>query len=166
MTFAASFLAEFEHEAATTRTLLAVAPPAKFAWSPHVRSMTLGRLVVHLASNPGWIPGIIQEPSFDTAPGGVEMKEPDLTTTEAVLATFDACVAQASAAISDLADSTLGDSWSLLANGQVLLTMPRAAVLRTFGISHLIHHRGQLCVYLRLLDVKLPSVYGPTADGV
>jgi uncharacterized damage-inducible protein DinB len=157
--------AEFEHEMPLTRTTLARTPANRAAWRPHPKSMSFGELAMHVADAPGWMATALNTTQFDFAPLGAPPHQPTpFTTTEAVLALFDQNVAKARAALAAAQDDQLSVPWSLLAGGKVLFTMPRLAVLRDFGFNHIVHHRAQLGLYLRLNDLPVPSVYGPTAD--
>jgi uncharacterized damage-inducible protein DinB len=161
-----SLLPEFDHEMATTRRVLERVPEADAAWAPHARSMTLGRLASHVAEIPGWVGGIVGADSLDAAPvGGAPYRIPGFESRAALLEQFDRNVASARAAIAGASDERLREPWSLKRAGETLFTLPRTAVLRTFFMNHLIHHRGQLTVYLRLRDVPLPIVYGDSADS-
>jgi uncharacterized damage-inducible protein DinB len=165
MTLAQSLLPEFDHEMATTRNLLARVPEDRAAWKPHERSTGLGDLAAHVAQLSAMPVLVMSQEEVDMAPadeGGY--KPPRFTTTAALLETFDANVARARAAIAGAADEAMGVTWALKAGGHTIFSMPRVAVLRSFVMNHIIHHRGQLSVYLRLNDVPLPSIYGPTAD--
>ncbi|HEX7086970.1 MAG TPA: DinB family protein [Vicinamibacterales bacterium] len=155
-------LAELDREMGATRRVLSRVPDASFDWTPHPRSRSLGGLATHVAELPGWIAHIIEEPSFDLAcvPAAPRM-DPDRA---AVLARFEHEAARARRAVCAAVDTRLLETWSLLRDGRVLLTAPRIVAVRTEGLYHLVHHRGQLGVYLRLLGVPLPPVYGPTAD--
>jgi uncharacterized damage-inducible protein DinB len=165
MAFAQHFLPEFDHEMATTRTLLERVPEDRATWRPHAKSMTLGDLAAHVGTIPGYGTGVITRTEVDMNPPGGPAYTPARFTTKAeLLATFDKKVAEARAAIAGAADDAFSVPWSLKSGGQTIFTVPRAGALRTFMMSHIIHHRGQLSVYLRLLDVPLPSIYGPTAD--
>ena len=155
-------LAELAHEMATTRRLLERAPDAKFGWKPHEKSMTLGRLTGHIAELPGWIGSIVAKPGFDF--GGGDYKPLAPATTTELLAAFDKHVVLATEALKPLTDKALMETWRLTKGGQLIMEMPRVGVVRTLLLNHVIHHRGQLSVYLRLLNVPLPSIYGPTAD--
>jgi uncharacterized damage-inducible protein DinB len=155
-------LAELTHEMATTRRLLERAPDTKFGWKPHDKSMTLGRLTGHIAELPGWIATIVDKPGFDFAGGEYKPFAP--TSTTDLLTTFDKHVAVAAEALKPLTDTALMESWRLTKQGQLIMEMPRIGVARTLLLNHIIHHRGQLSVYLRLLNVPLPSIYGPSAD--
>ncbi|HEV2500059.1 MAG TPA: DinB family protein [Terriglobia bacterium] len=159
------FLPEFDIEMKKTRVCLERAPEDKFSWKPHGKSMPLGRLVSHLADIPNYGTVTITLDSLDLAPpGGEPRKTPQHTTRQALLDAFDKNVAEARAAITAASDMSLQQMWTLSAGGKTIFTLPRAAVLRTFMLSHLIHHRAQLGVYLRLNDVPVPSIYGPSAD--
>jgi len=157
--------AEFEHEMALTRKTLERTPAARANWRPHPKSMTFGELAAHVADAPEWMATTLTTQQFDFAPPGAPpCQQPQFTTVAALLATFDANVAKARAALTVATDDQLGVPWSLLTGGKVLFTMPRATVLRSFGFNHIIHHRAQLGLYLRLNDLPVPSIYGPTAD--
>jgi uncharacterized damage-inducible protein DinB len=161
-----SILPEFEHEMATTRLMLERVPTASATWKPHPKSRSLGELAIHIAALPHWVTWILESDSFDTAPpGGDAYSAPKFMTVEGAVATLDENVAKARRAIAAASDADLMKPWSLKHAGKTSFTMPRVSVLRTFLLNHMIHHRGQLSVYLRLRDVPLPSVYGPTADG-
>ena len=154
-------LAEYDQEIATTRRLLERVPAKDAAWKPHAKSAALGDLAVHVATIPGWIAPTLRLAELDLStvpPPG------PFATVEALLAVFDASAAEGRAAIAQASDADFAAPWSLRSGGQTYFTLPRAAVLRSFVLSHLIHHRAQLGVYLRLRDVPLPSSYGPTAD--
>lgn len=162
---AAAFLAEFDHEWATTRTLVALAPPAKLAWKPHSKSMSLGDLVTHLTNIPTWVERTLRLTELDLAPlGGPAYVPPKVQSVADTLKAFDANVSAARAVIAATNDADFHVPWTLKKGGVALFTLPRAACLRSFVFNHMIHHRGQYTVYLRLCDVALPSVYGPTAD--
>ncbi|MGC2697525.1 MAG: DinB family protein [Candidatus Angelobacter sp.] len=152
---------EFDHEMANTRKSLERVPDNKLSFKPHARSMTLGGLATHLATINHWTEAILGVDSFDvsTAP-----PTPELKTMAEVLAAFDKNAAAARKAIAGATDAQLMKPWALLSKGQTIFTLPRAAVLRSFILSHTIHHRAQLGVYLRLNDIAVPSIYGPSAD--
>jgi uncharacterized damage-inducible protein DinB len=161
MTISEALLPEYDHEMATTRRLLELVPEARFEWRPHERSMTIGKLAGHLAGIPFWCTATLEatELDLDTMPA------PATPATRAdLLAAFDAKVAKARAGLSAASDPELLVPWTLKKGGQVFFTMPRISVIRSFVMNHSIHHRGQLSVYLRLNDVPLPPIYGPTAD--
>ena len=154
-------LPEFNQEAATTRLLLERIPAKSAGWRPHPKSASLGNLAVHVANLASWLGLSLTTTELDLA---VAPPPAPFTTTEALLATFDANVAGSRAALAAAADADYAVPWSLKSGEQVFLTLPRAVIVRSFALSHLIHHRAQLGVYLRLLDVPLPPSYGPTAD--
>jgi uncharacterized damage-inducible protein DinB len=164
MSIGASMLPEFDHEMANTRKTLERVPDDKFAWKPHEKSSAMGALAQHLGNIPGWVGITLEQDSFDTAPDGQPVKQEPLGSTAAILETFDKNVAKASEAIAAVKDERLFTTWSLLANGRAVLTMPRIACLRSFVLNHSIHHRAQLGVYLRRNDIPVPSIYGPSAD--
>lgn len=165
MSIAQSMLPEFDHEMALTRKTLERAPEDKYDYKPHEKSMSMGALVGHLAESPGWAKPTCDADSFDVAPKDGPKWEPFIAKTKAEgLAKFDAAVAEARAAIADCSDEAMMAPWSLLAAGETKFTMPRMAVLRSMIFNHNVHHRAQLGVYLRLNDVPVPSIYGPSAD--
>ncbi len=165
MPIAQALLPEFDHEMATTRSLLERVPEDRAGFKPHEKSTALGALAAHIANLVSLAPRIVSLTEVDmNPPGGPGFKPPQLTTTAALLASFDANVAQAREAIAGASDEELMVTWTLRNGGHTIFAMPRAAVLRTMVMNHVIHHRGQLSVYLRLNDVPLPSIYGPTAD--
>ena len=159
MSIAEDLLPEFQQEMATTRRLLERVPTAKGQWKPHPKSFALGHLAQLVAWMPGWIASALRNTELDLA------ASPGYTfeSTETLVAMFDRNVLDTDAALRSAKDSDFGVIWSLKRGPQVLFSSPRSAVVR-LHISHLIHHRGQLTVYLRLLDVPLPMIYGPTAD--
>jgi uncharacterized damage-inducible protein DinB len=159
-----ALLPEFDHEMASTRTLLERVPSDP-AWKPHAKSMTLGRLATHIAELPVWAGVTLTSTELDfNPPGGSQYQSPTYSDTPALVKLFDENVKNARAAISATSDPDMMVGWTLKNNGEALFTMPRVAVLRSFVMNHMIHHRAQLGVYLRLKDVPLPSMYGPTAD--
>ncbi len=158
-----SLLAEFDHEMGTTRRLLERLPQDRLAWRPHAKSWTLGELATHLGSIPNWGARILTGDSFDLVLAE-SMPRPEAKPSRAeALAFFDAS-AKATRALMDRTDAEYMGRWTLKRGGQEVFSMPRVAVFRSFVLSHSIHHRGQLSVYLRLNDVPLPPMYGPTAD--
>jgi uncharacterized damage-inducible protein DinB len=154
-------LAELDHELSTTRKLLTRIPDGKLAWKPHERSMSLGGLGKHLAHLLTWTPFILDRLELDLADAPLTLGEP--ASLEEILSLFDASRSAARAALAKT-DAELGALWLLKRNGRELFTMPRLSAYRSFVVNHLIHHRGQLSVYLRLNDVPVPAIYGPTAD--
>jgi uncharacterized damage-inducible protein DinB len=151
--------AEFDLEMASTRKLLERVPSEKGTWKPHVKSFPLAHLAQLVSSIPSWITRTLREPDLDLSKSAGYSIQP----TEDLLATFDKNVKDARVALESVTDSALDVPWSLKMGDRVLFTTPRGMVTRQH-LSHLIHHRGQLTVYLRLIDVPLPSIYGPTAD--
>ena len=165
MALNAALLPEFDQEMANTRKTLERVPDNKFSWKPHEKSGAMGWLAGHVANIVGWTSFTLQQDSLDLAPGGVQMQPPPAPkNNKELLAEFDKNVKDARSALSAATDAQLMKPWSLLNNGNVLMTMPKAAVLRTFVMNHLIHHRAQLGVYLRLNNVPVPATYGPSAD--
>ncbi len=162
MTIAQSLLSEFDKEMATTRKLLERVPEAKAGWTPHAKSTPLGKLAVHLASLPNWIPRIEQHDLFD--PAMQKIATADFSTTAALVEMFDRNVAAARDALQKLDDTRMSQTFTFQRGGKTIFALPRATAIRTLAMNHHIHHRGQLSVYLRLNDVPLPSMYGPTAD--
>lgn len=152
-------LAEFSREMASTRRLLERVPTGKGTWKPHEKSFSLGHLAQLVAGMPGWIGKTLRQTELNLAGGAGYSYEP----TEVLLAEFDRNVADAEAALAEVVGPALDVAWSLKHGDHVLFTSPRGEVARQH-LSHFIHHRGQLTVYLRLIDVPLPSIYGPTAD--
>ena len=157
----AMFLPEFDHEFAQTRRTLERVPLDKADWKPHAKSFSLGDLTAHVADIPRWVPVTISQDEFEMD-GSYEPTKPD--TIEGVLAHFDEGVAEARSIIEGASGDDLMATWSMKQGGEVTLSMPKAAVLRSFILNHNIHHRAQLGVYLRLLDVPVPAIYGPSAD--
>lgn len=160
-----ALLPEFDQEMAITRKFLERVPEGKGDWKPHEKSMPMGRLAGHLAELPGWAATSLTQDNFDFAPvGGSSYKPAVMTSRQQLLEMFDKSVATAREAIAAASDEKMMQPWSLLRAGTPIFTMPRAAVIRSFGLSHVIHHRAQLGVYLRMNDVPVPSTYGPSAD--
>ncbi|MEK6279217.1 MAG: DinB family protein [Acidobacteriota bacterium] len=159
-----ALLPEYDNEMANTRKTLERVPADKFSWTPHAKSSSMGALASHLANLPSWGSLAIGFDSFDMNPGGEPAKTRELTSREAVLETFDKNAAATRAAIEGASDEELFKPWSLQSNGTTLMTVPKVAVLRSFVMNHMIHHRAQLGVYLRLNDIPVPSIYGPSAD--
>ena len=161
MAIAESILQELEQEAATTRRVLERVPEDKLSWQPHQKSMTLGQLANHVAGVPGDIASITTGDEFDFA--NFPQSDPAVTTAD-LLARHDASVAKAKDILSGTDDARATSPWKGLMGGQEMMTIPRVGVFRSLMLNHWIHHRGQLSVYLRLLDVPVPSIYGPSAD--
>jgi uncharacterized damage-inducible protein DinB len=157
-------LPEFDHEMGITRRLLERVPEADLAWKPHDRSMSLGALAAHLSRIPAWSDVITQKPEFDlgVAPDAPAGEEP--ASRDALLELFDRHVAEARTRFASMSDPEYLAMWTFKKDGQVVFSLPRVAALRGFLMNHSVHHRGQLSVYLRLRNVPLPAMYGPSAD--
>jgi uncharacterized damage-inducible protein DinB len=165
MKISETMLPEFDQEMANTRKVLERVPAAKFSWKPHPKSSEFGALAAHIANMADWAGLTLQTDSFDYAPPGAPPYEtPKFSSTEALLAAFDKSVAEARSALAAADDSKLLAPWTLMAGGKTMMTMPRVAVIRSFVMNHTIHHRAQLGVYLRLNDIPVPGLYGPSAD--
>lgn len=162
MTAIASLLTEFEHEAQTTRNHLERVPGESFDWRPHEKSFTAGGLASHIVECVAWGESIFGQDELDFDPSSFKPYRADSPAD--LLETFDARVAECKRALAGCADAALGEPWRLKIMGRVRFEKPRWAVFRDFTLSHIIHHRGQLSVYLRLLNVPVPPSYGPTAD--
>lgn len=155
-----SFLAELDQEAGATRKLLERAPADKLEWRPHPRSMSLGQLAMHIATIPGRIAGMANVDLFDFA----GINPPALGTTTEILSALETGLAEARTILGSMDDARLMAVWTARKDGKTMMALPRIAVLRTLMLNHWYHHRGQLTVYLRMLEVPVPSVYGPSAD--
>ncbi|MEP7306215.1 MAG: DinB family protein [Acidobacteriota bacterium] len=158
-----AFLQEFERESATTRKVLERIPQDRLSWKPHAKSMSLGTLAHHIAAGPGILSGWALQDKTEMSP---DMgSTPEATSTAAVLATHDDSVDRTKAALTTLGDAGLMADWKLTTkDGATIMGMPKVALIRSVVLNHMYHHRGQLSVYLRLLDVPVPSIYGPSAD--
>ena len=161
MPIADTLIMELEREAQTTRRVLERVPEDKLTWKPHVKSMTLGRLAQHVATIPGSVSGMARLDSFDVEKFA---EPPQLESTASIVAAFDENLAQAKANLAATGDAAMMQNWSFKMGGNPIMTVPRIGVYRSILLNHLYHHRGQLTVYLRLLDVPVPSIYGPSAD--
>lgn len=160
-----ALLAELDQEAAVTRKVLERCPVEKYDWRPHPKSFTMGGLASHIANNPAWGVDVINNDSFDVAPEGAPpYREDAAKSREELLTLFDKNTAAMRAALASASDEHLAKTWSLLATGKTIFSMPRIACLRSYVMNHTVHHRAQLTVYLRLNDVPVPAVYGPSAD--
>ena len=165
MTFKDALLPEFDQEMANTRKTLERVPEDKFGWKPHGKSFSMGSLATHIVTMTGWTVDTMNKESFDISPPGAPpYKEQPATSRAQLLERFDKSVAAARAALAGANEEAFLKNWSLLAAGNTLFTMPRYNCIRTFVMNHVIHHRAQLGVYLRLNDVAVPSIYGPSAD--
>jgi uncharacterized damage-inducible protein DinB len=162
MTLAEVFIAEFQQEAQGTRRLLERLPEDKLSFKPHAKSMSLGGLATHIAHIPEWTATIVNDSIFDV--GLVDARTPERKSRQEILDYFEKNTKGFGELLNSRSDEHLLQSWTLKNKGAQVLTLPRVACLRTFILSHIIHHRGQLTVYLRMNDVPLPSLYGPSAD--
>jgi uncharacterized damage-inducible protein DinB len=165
MSMAKGLVAEFDHEAGSTRRVLERVPEEHVMWAPHPRSKPLGELALHIAGLPVWVGRALKGAEYDFM--GPDAPAPGLQpwqSKDALLAKFEKNVADARAAMLATSDAQMMEPWSLKRAGDVIFTLPRVAVIRSMVLNHTIHHRGQLTVYLRLKDVPVPGVYGPSAD--
>lgn len=162
MTLAEALLPEWDREMGLTRQLLARVPDGEFTWQPQATCRSLGHLAAHLAGIPHWAVTTIDLQSFDRTTGDEAADQ--LRTRAEVLTRFDANAAAGRTRLVGKTDAELLAPWTLLSGGHELFTMPKSAVLRNFVLNHQVHHRGQLSVYLRMLGVSIPSMYGPSAD--
>jgi len=160
MSMVAAVLQEFDNEAKTTRRILERVPDDKLAWKPHPKSMSLGELALHVAGSPAVISGWCCE--AETTLTGAKMPEPK--SQAEILAAHDQGVKTVKESLTKVGDEGLKAMWSAKAGGATLMSMPKTALVRAIVMNHWIHHRGQLSVYLRLLDIPVPSIYGPSAD--
>jgi uncharacterized damage-inducible protein DinB len=156
-----ALLPEFDHEMSTTRKLLERVPEDRFDWKPHAKSFPLGQLAQHVANLPNWGLMTVNQSELDI---GGDFDLAPVTTRAALLSMFDANASAARAALAGKSDAEMMAPWTLKRSGQTIFSMPRTSVWRSFVMSHLVHHRGQLSVYLRMNDVPVPSIYGPSAD--
>jgi uncharacterized damage-inducible protein DinB len=162
MTISEMLLPEFDQEMASTRKIVDCVPEDKFAWKPHTKSMTLGRLASHVSELAGWAVLVVNQDKLELTPG----QKPFSAATKAeLIGALDKNIADARAAIAGASDEHLGKTWSFIYGGHTVFALPRATVLRNMVMSHMIHHRGQLSVFLRLNDIPIPGMYGPSADG-
>jgi uncharacterized damage-inducible protein DinB len=159
-----ALLPEFDHEMGTTRRLLDRVPEDRFSWKPHDKSMSLGQLAAHIASIPYWCSATLNATFLDLATLGDDARPKPPESRAALLAGFDQRVATARGHLATATDPELLAPWTLKSGDEEFFTMPRVSAIRTFVMNHSIHHRGQLSVYLRLNDVPVPPIYGPTAD--
>lgn len=161
MTFSQTLLPEFEEEMKNTRKLLERVPDGRFDYQPHSKSMTLARLASHVAELPDWAVVTLDTEVVEMTP---DMRPEILSTRAELLKKFDKGVAEARTKILAATDEDWGKTWTFKYAGQTIISMPRSAVMRSTVLNHLIHHRAQLGVYLRLNEVEIPGMYGPSAD--
>ena len=154
-------IGELKYEAATTRKVLERIPAEKYEWKPHEKSMSMYQLATHVADMFGWYRATLEQDGLDFADGYEQPKPAD---TEALVALFDKNVAEAMESLQRAAPESFTKDWTLRSGEHILFTMPKASVVRTFVMNHIVHHRGQLSVYLRLNDIPVSALYGPSAD--
>lgn len=156
-----ALLAEMDQEAQTTARVLERVPQAHLSWRPHAKSMSLGQLALHVATIPGNVAGLAALPHLQEPPAFIQA---EAATAAELVPTLKASVADARRLLGGMDDAAMGETWRLLSGDRELMAMPRAALVRAIMLNHWYHHRGQLLVYLRMHNVPLPSIYGPTAD--
>jgi uncharacterized damage-inducible protein DinB len=156
-------LPEFDREMGLTRRALERVPDGQFDWKPHPTSVTLGRLAEHLTEMPLWATTALTQSGLEATTQRPPDYKPPVTRAE-VLALFDGCLKTARAGLVNKTDGELAAPWTLKNGGKEIFTMPKAGVMRNFVLNHMIHHRGQFVVYLRMLGVPVPSIYGPSGD--
>lgn len=165
MRLSEALLPEWDQEMANTRKTLERIPDEKLDWKPHSKSSTMGSLGTHLANLPTWAIHTLEKDSLDLSPAGGEAPRAELLTArQQILETFDKNVAAGREAIAAASNEEFSKTWTLLKAGNPILALPKIAILRGFVLNHNVHHRAQLGVYLRLNDVAVPSIYGPSAD--
>jgi uncharacterized damage-inducible protein DinB len=165
MSFSEALLPEFDHEMAVTRRVLERVPMEDAAWKPHEKSMSIGRLATHLAEIPTWAPTLIRGNGYDMGQdGGQAVERPTQSTSRDLLAAYDGNVKAARELIGATSDAEFMEPWTLKDKGKEVFTMPKMGTVRAWLLSHSIHHRGQLSVYLRLRNIPVPAIYGPSAD--
>jgi uncharacterized damage-inducible protein DinB len=157
-----ALIAELKHEAATTRKMLALVPTDKLSWKPHDKSMSLENLAKHLAELPTWVGVILNFDELDFAKP--YPKSPSFTTTAELLAQYEKNLTEAMKVLETVKEEEFFRNWTMRHGEQIFFTMPKAAVLRSWVYNHSVHHRAQLGVYLRLLNIPIPGSYGPSAD--
>ena len=162
MSLGITLAAELQYEALSTRKMLEIVPSEHFEWQPHEKSMTLGKLASHISELPQWTRAALTQEELDFAKNG--QKPVVFTTSVELVNRFDLLVSDAFELLQNISDTEIMRTWRLRNGEKILAEMPRVGVIRSMVLNHLIHHRGQLSVYLRLQNVPLPSVYGPTAD--
>ena len=157
-----SFIGELKHEAASTKRILERVPEGKFDWKPHEKSMSLGRLASHVAELPGFLNSILTMDDVDFAKGHYKALHPK--TPEELLSVFQQKLDEVVETLQNTSDEKMQASFTLRSGDHVIATVPRMIAVRSMALNHIIHHRGQIAVYLRLLDVPVPGMYGPSAD--
>lgn len=161
MAIADVLMQELEHEVKTTRRVLERVPDAHLGWKPHPKSMSLGQLALHIATTPG---GVAEIATQSVIPEPRTFSQPAAASAAELLPALEQSVAKAKAILGGMDDAAMNATWTLMSGDQVLMAVPRAAFLRAIMLNHWYHHRGQLSVYLRQLNVPVPSIYGPSAD--
>lgn len=161
MSVSKGLLGELDYEAISTRKILERIPSEKFDWKPHEKSITMGALAAHIADMFSWYSATLETDELDFAKG---YEQPKPKTTEELVAVFDKNLAAAKESLQKAEPDVFAKNWTLRSGDHVIFTMPKTATLRTFVVNHIVHHRGQLSLYLRLNDIPVPSVYGPSAD--
>jgi uncharacterized damage-inducible protein DinB len=161
MNLAEAFLQELDHEAVATRKAIARVPASQFGWKPHAKSMSFGRLASHIAEIPGWVVSAIEQDVFAIT-GSFTAYE--AKSSEDLVKMFDDNLAAARASLKKSDNAHLAQQWKMTVNGNVFVDMPRSAVIRMWVLNHMVHHRGQLSVYLRQNDLPVPAMYGASAD--
>jgi uncharacterized damage-inducible protein DinB len=155
-----SLLMEMDMEGQTTKRVLERVPEGKLTWKPHPKSYSLGQLALHIAGAPGNIAAAIVPDTWEVP----SFTQPEPKNRAEILEAFSKSLASAKNTLNTMDDAKLMSTWTLTKNGKAVMSVPRAAFLRSILMNHMYHHRGQLSVYLRLLDVPVPSIYGPSAD--
>jgi len=165
MTMAQAIIPEFDQETANTRKVLERVPEKLFDWKAHPKCHTIGWVANHLAESVSWVEGILTYDNWDlNPPGGPKYQSPNFATTKEILELFDSSVAAGRKALEKISDEDYRKEWSLLDGGKPMITMTRVDMIRYFGINHLVHHRAFLLAYLRMNDVPVPGMYGPSGD--
>jgi uncharacterized damage-inducible protein DinB len=157
-----AFIAELKHEAASTKRILEKVPEGKFDWKPHEKSMTLGRLTSHVAELPGFLNSILTMDDFDFTKG--DYKPSHANTPEELMNVFQQKLDEVVQTLENTSDEKMHANFTLRSGDHVIATIPRKVAVRSMALNHIIHHRGQIAVYLRLLDIPVPGMYGPSAD--
>jgi uncharacterized damage-inducible protein DinB len=157
-----TFLAELEQEGKVAREVLSRVPADKFDWKPHEKSMSFGKLASHVAEMVSWTGPTLQQPELDFSK--IDYKPFEPTSTEDLLEYFDKNLAEAADVLRNTTDEQFMEDWTMRNGDKIYFTMPKVVCMRSFVMNHIIHHRGQLSVYLRLNDIAVPSIYGPSAD--